>query len=513
MAYKKITDLTAATTPLDAADLVEIVQDVGGTPVSRKAALGDLSSSSGGPVGGVTVSDLHGIELDDAALFWNAMPTGGPHAVFDTETGRSWFAYTKSGGDLYASYYDHTTGDIATPVLVAAYPWASADFHHIPAVMMDADGIMHIIYGGHNADAHRHYRMNNARDLSAWTGQTLQAGTYPFACTTDDGELIFTDRPSDVHDSTFPAHEYGAIYRCTDGSTWTRTELIDTTGTPETHSDFYQCDITWAADRVHLLWTVARGSAHDGDKTDLYYAAFDPDTGTLYNAAGTSLGATIDWTDHTSCLVATVAASERIRACVEWHRGAPAVAFTATGETDLVVALWDGSAWVETAIPNVTATGPNQPVLKSTPDELILVAHAGGQADDRDITHWRLFDGTWEIAGRVLDNTTTNEYSISPLRDGPSLAVALGYDSSGGFPGNVDNVVGTFRLVTDHHHADGAAVDHSHDYAASDHTHSVDDAADVRDAGVWEVIVSGTAPPVAVTNEDQDDWLYGWVGA
>jgi hypothetical protein len=37
------------------------------------------------------------------------------------------------------------------------------------------------------------------------------------------------------------------------------------------------------------------------------------------------------------------------------------------------------------------------------------------------------------------------------------------------------------------------------------------DSDDVRDAGRWEVIVSGTAPPVAVTNEAEDDWLYGWV--
>jgi hypothetical protein len=33
----------------------------------------------------------------------------------------------------------------------------------------------------------------------------------------------------------------------------------------------------------------------------------------------------------------------------------------------------------------------------------------------------------------------------------------------------------------------------------------------VRDAGRWEVVVSGTAPPVAVTNVDEDDWIVGWV--
>lgn len=34
---------------------------------------------------------------------------------------------------------------------------------------------------------------------------------------------------------------------------------------------------------------------------------------------------------------------------------------------------------------------------------------------------------------------------------------------------------------------------------------------DVRDAGRWEVVVSGTAPPVAVSTPDDDDWVYGWV--
>jgi hypothetical protein len=34
---------------------------------------------------------------------------------------------------------------------------------------------------------------------------------------------------------------------------------------------------------------------------------------------------------------------------------------------------------------------------------------------------------------------------------------------------------------------------------------------DVRDAGRWEVVVSGTAPPVAVSTPADDDWVYAWV--
>ena len=35
--------------------------------------------------------------------------------------------------------------------------------------------------------------------------------------------------------------------------------------------------------------------------------------------------------------------------------------------------------------------------------------------------------------------------------------------------------------------------------------------ATIRDIGHWEVVVSGTAPPVAVTNGAEDDWVYGWI--
>lgn len=47
--------------------------------------------------------------------------------------------------------------------------------------------------------------------------------------------------------------------------------------------------------------------------------------------------------------------------------------------------------------------------------------------------------------------------------------------------------------------------------AVQDAPAQVPNEADIRDSGIWEVIVSGTAPPVAVTNEDEDDWVYGWV--
>lgn len=48
------------------------------------------------------------------------------------------------------------------------------------------------------------------------------------------------------------------------------------------------------------------------------------------------------------------------------------------------------------------------------------------------------------------------------------------------------------------------------DASRADHVHALGADA-VQNAGRWEVVVSGTAPPVATTNEAEDDWVYGWV--
>lgn len=74
MANTKITDLTAASTPLDPTDVTIVVQDVGGTPVSRKVDFADFKGDTGdtgatgpagpqGPAG--SLSKLSVADIDD----------------------------------------------------------------------------------------------------------------------------------------------------------------------------------------------------------------------------------------------------------------------------------------------------------------------------------------------------------------------------------------------------------------------------------------------------------------
>lgn len=44
----------------------------------------------------------------------------------------------------------------------------------------------------------------------------------------------------------------------------------------------------------------------------------------------------------------------------------------------------------------------------------------------------------------------------------------------------------------------------------ADHVHTITDGA-VMNAGYWDVVVSGSAPPVAVSTPSDDDWVVAWV--
>lgn len=468
---------------------IDHLQDLEDTPATvpadGEAPVWDDATSAflWGATVGENLSALHSVGIVDDALFWTPGPHGNPQAVFDADTNRTWIVFLRAGADLYATFYDHLEGSVADPVKVADYPFSEVDFHHTPALMLADDGTLHVVWGGHNdPNAHRHYRTDSPRDLTSWTVQTLELGTYPFAVVTDTGELIFTDRPADSHGSTFPAHEFGAMWRSTDGENWTRTEIVDTTGTPESHSDFYQKGLVWADGRAHMTWIVARGASHDGDKRNVYYAAFDPDTGDWFAADGTNLGQVITWAEHPDCLVAE-ATADQIRGSLTWHLGRPAVAYAVQGSGEVNVAIWDGTAWVEDVVAAESSFD-----LTSTPDELVLLVRDGHEVD-----HWRHVDGVWEQSGLVLRERDLvggeGRWALGPVYDGPALTLAVWF--AGPWPGDDDTVVGPLTLAT---RWLPAAVDDESDH---EHLHRL------------VVLVDDGAGGVEPLTDGGGLWLYG----
>lgn len=61
------------------------------------------------------------------------------------------------------------------------------------------------------------------------------------------------------------------------------------------------CD---AQGRPHLTWTIAHGEGHDGPRSDVFHAYWNPATSTMRTMDGTDLGASVDTSaDHVACRV------------------------------------------------------------------------------------------------------------------------------------------------------------------------------------------------------------------
>lgn len=239
------------------------------------------------------------LEATDAAapqtVYFN-----GEQAVYDS--GRTYIAYLGLERDLYVTYYDHAAETFASHVEVGAYPIADNDNHGAPTICLDGDGHIHVVWGSHNT-THRHSVSDSPGDISAWSTSTITgAGTYPIV-RPFDGDLYLVDRPGSGHSATFPSHEYESL-RVWTGSWSAAAELIDTTGSPESDSDVYLSEAKFHTDdRLHMVWTVARGSSHDGTRINVYHAAYDPSDGNMYAADDTNLGAVVTWAEHVDCLV------------------------------------------------------------------------------------------------------------------------------------------------------------------------------------------------------------------
>lgn len=133
-----------------------------------------------------------------------------------------------------------------------------------------------------------------------------------------------------------------------------------------------------------------------------------------------------------------------------------------------------------------------------------------GTSDTYRIHAWELYEGTLatDLAAHTGDTSDAHDASAISIVDaggyytGTDVEAALQELAGGG----IDYAeVGDLAAV-----GETASAGVSTEVPRADHVHTISADA-VRNAGRWEVVVSGTAPPVAVSTPDDDDWVYAWV--
>lgn len=280
-----------------------------------------------------------------------------PPAVYDETSNKTFFVYAGPGRDVWAIAYDHTTHTWSQPEKVDDNPIRSVfgveDDHGAPAMAIDRNGFIHVLYGSHNTKTYW-AKSDFARDISSWTTEELTSisdMTYAgLALDESDGRIYSFFRAGTTHGASYPTHEFGGLmYLEEGGSTWTEVSggIIDTTGYPGAATDVYPTDIKYNDGKIYVGWTVADGATHNDVRKDTHAAYYDPSDGNMYSVAGVSLGATVTFSERASVLIDEADYSE-----------GPKLAFGAGGriyavickvvsatESGHFVATWDGASW------------------------------------------------------------------------------------------------------------------------------------------------------------------------
>lgn len=91
---------------------------------------------------------------------------------------KTFIAYQGPGLDPRIIAFDHTAGRWSSTVRLGDNPLAT-DTHGAPAIFVDADGFIHVIYGGHTS-VQKHARSRMPGDITSWIEiPNIPNGTYP----------------------------------------------------------------------------------------------------------------------------------------------------------------------------------------------------------------------------------------------------------------------------------------------------------------------------------------------
>lgn len=273
----------------------------------------------------------------------------GPQAVYAPSNNRTYVAYLGLNRDLFITYYDHNAASFTPASQIDDRLLDADNAHGSPAVTIDSNGHLHILWGAHNT-AIQHLKSDAPHDISAWTAQSIGQGTYPFIVCDTNGDLHAFYRGDDgAHDTA--QHQVSTDH----GATWSGASvIIDISNAPESHPDVYLHAAQLHTDGlIHLAWITSRHSTHDGRRRDIYHAAYDPASNTAYAADGTDLGASVTWADHSDCLAADADRAHNLSMSLDGSRIAIAYGFRHIAAS-MRVTVWNGTTWVD------SDTGINQ---------------------------------------------------------------------------------------------------------------------------------------------------------
>ena len=223
-----------------------------------------------------------------------------PHA--EHRDGKTFIAFQHTSMDPYVMAYDHAADRWSPAVQAGISGTLDDDSHGNPALWLDREGRIHLIYGCHggfNGDQAYHARSLRPLDVTAWEQlpPITKKLTYPQISRLSGGRLLLFYRAG-VHRIDKQRHDpWGYRISADGGNTWG-----DFTPVTNGRGDLYCRALVGPDDAVHV--NVVWESPPAIGRQDAFYVRLDLTARTAVNSAGAAVPWPFGMPElHATCLV------------------------------------------------------------------------------------------------------------------------------------------------------------------------------------------------------------------
>ncbi|MCX5770049.1 MAG: BNR-4 repeat-containing protein [Candidatus Hydrogenedentes bacterium] len=346
----------------------------------------------------------------------------------------TYIAYQGPHEDPYVCAYDHAAKKWSGPVQAGENPMGKTpdpvdpkgpDNHGRPAMIVDGNGYIHLVFGGHGGyfrlgkntlgaagnGKQTHVVSKNPQDISAWEvlDNISPFGTYSQFVKMDDGDIYLFYR----HGS----HQSDWVYQKSTDNCRTfsppvsvlkhKTQQSD----PNIHDAWYAWFENGKGDTItaSYVYHLCRTNGHTRERYNGYYMKMNCGDESWENAGGNKLvlPVTKEYADQNTLVCDTYTAKEKSNhgTCRVDDDGNPHLFFRRQGQVHYF--RWLGNAWQKP----VAVPGGDGDMIVESPKVVRMLLTGGGE-----VCWWRTTDGglTW-AKGSCLISSPDSTYTASTL--------------------------------------------------------------------------------------------------
>ena len=367
------------------------------------------------------------------------------HPCAEYHNGKTYIAYSGPHEDAYVCVYDHGAKKWQGPVLAGVNPMGhatdptshgEADNHGRPALIVDGQGYVHLIFGGHGG----HFSLG--RNLLGTPGQGKQTH-------------VVTSKPEDISswkilENVDPFGTYSQFVKMDDGdiylfyrhgshrSDWVYQKSVDDcrsfappvsvlkhkaqNSDPNTHDAWYAWFTKGQGHTIVVMYVYhpCRVVGHNSRRSNVYYMKMNCRDESWENVLGHALSVPVTKEDADDKTLVYDSGKTRCNhgICAVDQSGAPHLFFRYE-KGQVRYTRWLGNAWQEPMPIAQDAGNQDGDMIVESPTEVRLLLEGSKQGGGGEVCWWRTKDGgkTWNKEKSIISSSSASYKIGAFVRD------------------------------------------------------------------------------------------------